>query len=166
MKLIVAVDKNFGIGYKGGLLFSIPEDMKYFRETTLNKVVVMGRATYESLPFKPLKNRVNIVLSADMSYSPAGATVCRSAADVFKEIKKYPPGDVYIIGGERVYREFLPYCDTALITKVRSAREADSFFPDIDKLDCWEKVKESEVKSFEGLEFTFTEYGNNNTKAI
>ena len=158
MKLIVAASENFGIGYKGKLLFSIPEDMRYFKETTLNKVVVMGRNTYESLPVKPLKNRVNIVLSGDIGFNPSGVTVCRSAEATLKEIKKYPSDDVYIIGGGRVYRDFLDYCDTALITKVRAVRRADSFFIDIDAIKNWEKVWESEIKTHEDLTFTFTKY--------
>ena len=161
MNLIVAASENFGIGYKGKLLFSIPEDMRYFKETTLNKVVVMGRNTYESLPVKPLKNRVNIVLSADMDFNPADVTVCRSIEAAAKEIKKYPSDDVYIIGGEKVYRDFLDYCDTALITKVRAVRRADSFFPDMDKAGNWEKVWESDIKTREDLTFTFTKYVKN-----
>lgn len=161
MKLIVAADENCGIGHKGKLLFSIPEDMRYFKENTLNKAVVMGRKTFESLPGgRPLAGRANIVLSRDVSFAPAGVTVCRTADGVLEAVKVYPAEDVFIIGGEKVYREFISYCDTALITKVHAVKEADSFFPDIDRMKNWKKVWESEVKTHGELRFTFTKYVN------
>ena len=176
MKIIVAVDKNWGIGNKGKLLFSIPGDMRFFKETTQNNVVVMGRKTFESLPGgKPLKDRVNIVLSGqgdggvdrvlnnagNTVNTPIPLTVCGSVDGVLQEIKKYAGREIFIIGGETVYRQFLDYCGEALITKVFAEREADSFFPNIDKLANWQKVWESEVKTHEGLQYVFTKYKNN-----
>ena len=159
MKAIVAVSENWGIGFKGSLLFSIPEDMRRFKELTLNKAVVMGRKTLESLPGgKPLPNRVNIVLTGDKNYKPSGVTVCDSVSQTLDEIKKHPADDVFIIGGERVYKEFLNYCDKVLITKIRAVKPADTFFPDLDKDKNWIKTWESEVKEYDGLEFTFSLY--------
>lgn len=162
MKIIVAVDRNWGIGCNGKLLFDIPEDMRYFRETTLNKTVVMGRRTLESLRGgKPLAGRVNIVLAAEDDFEPPeGVTVCRTAEETLEEIGKYPSDSVFIIGGGMVYRTFLDYSSEALVTKVREVREADSFFPDLDKSALWEKVWESEVRRHGDLEYTFTRYRN------
>ena len=98
MNLIVAVDEKWGIGRNGGLLTHLPGDMKYFRETTRGKVVVMGRKTLESFPDgKPLKNRVNIVLTGNRDYCPGGVTVCHDAGQVLEALKQYPRGG----GGHR-----------------------------------------------------------------
>ena len=135
MKLIVAVDKEWNIGNKGELLFRLPLDMKFFREQTSGKVVVMGRKTLESFPNgKPLKNRVNIVLSRDKTFSAEGAAVLPDAQSVLEEIKKYNTDDVYVIGGEAIYTLLLPYCDTAVITHVDAvAPEADKKFPKLSE---------------------------------
>ena len=162
MKIIVAVDQNWGIGCKGKLLFDIPEDMRHFKGMTLNKVVVMGRNTFESLPGgKPLPDRVNIVLAAEDDFKPReGITLCRTAPETLEKIKGYPTDDVFIIGGGMVYKTFLNYCNEAAVTKVRAAREADSFFPNLDEDENWEKAGESQVKEHDGLKFTFTKYRN------
>lgn len=131
MKLIVAVDREWNIGNKGDLLFRLPLDMKFFRTTTTGKIVVMGRKTLESFPGgKPLKNRVNIVLSRDRNYSVEGAQVVADVDELLEAIKPYNTDDVYVIGGEAIYRLLLPYCDTAVITHVDAvADEADKKFP-------------------------------------
>ena len=117
MNLIVAVDEKWGIGKDGGLLAHLPEDMKYFRETTSGRTVVMGRRTLESFPGgKPLKNRVNMVLSRNESYSPEGVQVYHRAEDVLEALKDCNEDDVFIIGGGMIYREFLPYCNKAYVT--------------------------------------------------
>ena len=117
MKLIAAVDKNWAIGNKGQLLVSIPQDQKMFRDETMGKVIVMGRKTLESLPgAQPLYGRTNIVLTADPDYKVKGASVCGSVEEVMELLRAYHTDDVYIIGGESVYRQFLPYCDEAQIT--------------------------------------------------
>jgi len=133
MKLIVAVDKEWNIGNKGDLLFRLPLDMKFFRTTTTGKIVVMGRKTLESFPgSKPLKNRVNIVLSKDKSYSAEGATVVAGVEELKETLKQYNTDDVYVIGGEAIYRLLLPLCDTAVITHVDAvADEADKKFPEL-----------------------------------
>ena len=99
MNLIVAVDRNWAIGKDNKLLVSIPDDMKFFRETTTGKVVVMGRKTLESFPnSKPLPNRVNIVITRDMNYDAKGAVVVHSKEELDKELEKYNSDDIYIIG--------------------------------------------------------------------
>ena len=97
MNLIVAVDKNWGIGYQNKLLNSIPEDMKYFRETTTGKVVVMGRKTLESFPNGlPLKNRTNIVITGDHTYKAKDAIIVHSIEEALEELKKYDTNDIYV----------------------------------------------------------------------
>jgi dihydrofolate reductase len=159
MNLIVAVDKNWGIGYQNKLLVSIPEDMKFFRSETGGKVVVMGRKTLESFPGgMPLKNRTNIVLTKNPNYQKKGAIVLHSVEEVLEELKKYNSEDIYIIGGDSIYRAFLPYCDVAHVTCIDHAYEADAYFPNIDKMPEWKLTGESEEKTYFDLEFTFRRY--------
>lgn len=159
MNLIVAVDKNWAIGLKNKLLVSIPEDMKFFRTETAGKVVVMGRKTLESFPGGiPLKNRINIVLTGNRDYEAKGALVLHTVEDVLQELKKYPSQEVYIIGGESIYRQFLPYCDTAHVTKIDYAYEADTYFPNLDKLPEWKVTASSGEKTYYDLEFEFFKY--------
>ena len=157
MKLIVAVSENWGIGKDNGLLFSIPTDMKFFRETTKGHTVVMGRKTLESFPGgKPLKNRLNIVLSTNLPEGE-GYTVVRGVDELLETLKNID-GEVFIIGGESVYKLLLPYADTALVTKVSALVPADSFMPNLDEDDCWELEEKSEAVSENGVEFRFCTY--------
>ena len=138
MNLIAAVDKNWAIGRNNKLLVSIPDDMKFFRETTTGKVVVMGRKTLESFPGKkPLKNRVNIVLTGDRSYQADGAVIVHDMEELHEELKKYPSEDIYVIGGESIYKQLLDECDVAHITKIDFAYEADAWFPNLDEKEAW-----------------------------
>lgn len=159
MKTIVAVDNNWGIGKDGCLLCNIPGDMKYFKDKTLGKVVVMGRTTYESLPGKkPLKGRVNIVLSRNADFHPEGCIKCRSMGELFKVLESYNMDDVFIIGGEDVYRQFIPYCSGHLVTKINGNFGADKHFDNLDKRDDLELVEESDPQHENGVEYRFTEY--------
>ena len=159
MNLIAAVDKNWAIGKDNGLLVSIPADMKFFRETTTGKVVVMGRKTLESFPNGlPLKNRVNIVLTTDYSYQVKDAVIVHSKEELEEELQKYNSEDIYVIGGESVYRLLLDACDTAHITKIDYAYEADASFPNLDENPDWEIVADSEEQTYFDLEFYFLKY--------
>lgn len=159
MKIIVAVDQNWAIGRNNQLLVSIPADMKMFRQETSGKVVVMGRKTLDSFPNGlPLKNRTNIVLTQNPDYQVKGATVLHSVEEVLEEIKKYPPDDVYCIGGDSIYRQLLPYCDTAHVTKIQFAYAADSYFPNLDELPEWELTGASEEQTYFDLEYRFLRY--------
>ena len=159
MKAIVAVDKNWGIGKKNGLLFELPLDMKFFRETTLNKVVVMGSNTLKSFPNgKPLKNRTNVVLTKNPDYSVKDAVIVHNEDELFEELKKYNTDDVYVIGGESVYRQPLPYCDTAHVTKIDRAYEADAWFPDLDADEAWEITAESDEMCYFDTTYHFLKY--------
>ncbi len=159
MKMIVAVDKNWGIGKNNDLLVSIPADMKMFRTETSGKVVVMGRKTLESFPGGlPLKNRTNIVLSGNPDYQVEGAIVVHSLQELLEEIKKYPKDQVYCIGGDSVYKMLLPYCDTAQVTKIDFAYEADRYFPNLDEMPQWQVAAESEEQTYFDLEYRFVRY--------
>lgn len=159
MNLIVAVDKNWGIGKDNKLLVSIPADMKFFREETMNKVVVMGRKTLESFPNGlPLKQRTNIVLTKDRNYKVKGAVLVHSLEELLDELRKYDTNEVYVIGGDSVYKLLLPYCDTAHVTKIDYAYEADSFFPNLDEMSEWEVTAASEEQTYFDLEYTFVKY--------
>lgn len=163
MKIIVAVDKNWGIGKNGNLLFNIPEDMKFFRETTTDKVVIMGHNTLKSLPNgKPLKNRVNIVLSKDKSLKINGAIVCSSVDEVLEKVKGYNSDDVFVIGGQKIYEQFINFCKFALITKVEESGDADTFFPDVDKMSNWKCIAMSAIKYEGEIKYRFTIYENFN----
>lgn len=159
MKAILAADKNWGIGYNNRLLVSIPSDMKFFRQTTTGKVVVMGRKTLESFPNGlPLKNRTNIVLTANPDYDVKDAVIVHSKDELLEELKKYNEDDIYVLGGESVYRMMLPYCDTVLVTKIDRAFQADTHFPNLDEMEEWTLTEESEEQTCFDLEFRFTKY--------
>ncbi|KMZ55210.1 dihydrofolate reductase [Dorea sp. D27] len=159
MNLIVAVDKNWAIGLGNKLLVSIPQDMKFFRETTKGKVVAMGRKTLESFPGgQPLKNRVNVVMTTDKSYDTNGIVLVHSLDEMLDELKKYPSEDIYVIGGEAIYRQLLPYCDRAYITRIDHAYDADTYFPNLDEDPQWEMTKTSEEQTYFDLEYVFTVY--------
>lgn len=163
MKTIVAVDENWGIGYKGNLLMRIPEDMKYFKELTWGKTVIMGRETFISLPdMQPLKNRKNIVLSKDKNFKHGLLTICNSLEHLFKELENYDPNDVFIIGGESVYSQLLPYCTEALVTKIKKGFKADRYFPNLDVIPSWSIENTSGLKYFNGVAYEFVKYVNNN----
>lgn len=159
MNLIVNVDKNWAIGLGSKLLVRIPQDMKYFRSMTTGHVVVMGRKTLESFPeSKPLPNRVNIVLTRDQGYQAPGAVVVHSMEELKEELKKYPEEEVFVIGGGQIYRELLPLCDKAYVTKVDRAFDADVYFPDLDQDPQWKMTKVSEEQTYFDLEYVFAVY--------
>lgn len=161
MNLIVSADNNWGIGCNNDLLYKIPADMVFFKNMTINKVVVMGRNTLSSLPnSKPLKNRTNIVVTSQKDLKADGCVVLNSVEDVLKYIKKFKEDEVFIIGGECVFKEFLPYCKYAYITRIDSEKKADKFFPNLDKLKNWKMVEKSEPQNFEGLEYSYCKYEN------
>ncbi|WP_443771002.1 dihydrofolate reductase [Anaerostipes sp.] len=159
MNLIVNADKNWGIGKNNELLVHIPNDMKMFRQTTTGKVVVMGRKTLESFPNgMPLPNRTNIVLTTDQDYKAKGAIVVHSKEELLEELKKYPKEDIFIIGGESVYRMMLPYCTTAHVTKTDYAYDADTWFPNLDEMPDWKITAEGEEETYFDIEYQFLKY--------
>lgn len=159
MNLIAAVDRNWAIGYKNELLVRIPEDQKWFRETTTGKAVIMGRKTLESFPNKsPLKNRLNVVITSDMNYSVPGAVVVHSIDEAVEAVRDYADDDVYVIGGESIYRQMLPLCSTAHITKVDYAYLADAHFPDLDKEEGWKITETSDERTYFDIIYEFVKY--------
>ena len=159
MNLIVNVDSNWAIGYRGKLLVSIPEDMKFFRSETTGKVVVLGRKTLDTFPGgQPLKNRTNIILTRNPNYQVKGAIICHSVEELLEELKKYNSEDVYIIGGDSIYKEFLPYCDVAHVTRTDHVYDADAWFPNLEEDPAWVLTGESEEKTYFDLEFRFCRY--------
>ena len=159
MNLIVNADKNWGIGKNNELLVHIPNDMKMFRQMTTGKVVVMGRKTLESFPNGlPLKNRTNIVLTKDKNYKVKDAIIVHSIEEALEELKKYASEDVYVIGGDSIYAQMLPYCDTAHVTKIDFGYEADAWFPNLEEDPEWVLTGESEEKTYFDLEFRFCRY--------
>ncbi|MCR4902783.1 MAG: dihydrofolate reductase [Butyrivibrio sp.] len=159
MKLIVAVDENWGIGNKGQLLVSIPADHKMFRKETLGKVVVLGRKTLETFPQgQPLDNRTNIILSRKKDYSVRNALIVHDRDELLKAVEKYDTNDVYIIGGASVYEQFLDLCDTAIVTHLDREYVADAFIPNLDKSDDWMLETESEEQVYFDTTYTFRVY--------
>lgn len=159
MNAIVAVDNNWAIGCMNSLLVRIPADHKNFRQETTGKVVVLGRKTLETFPQgMPLPNRTNIILSTNPDYKVKDAVVVHSKEELDTELKKYPTEDVYIIGGESVYRMMLPACDVVHVTKIDHDYEADAYFPNLDKDDEWEITAESEEQTYFDLPYYFVKY--------
>lgn len=163
MNAIVAVDNNWAIGCKNSLLVRIPADHKNFRQETTGKVVVLGRKTLETFPQgMPLPNRTNIILSTNPDYKVKDAVVVHNKAELDAELQKYATEDVYIIGGESVYRQMLPECDVVHVTKIDHDYEADAYFPDLDQDGAWEITAESEEQTYFDLPYYFLKYERKN----
>lgn len=159
MNMIVAVDNNWAIGNKGELLIRIPNDHKFFREETTGKVVVLGRKTLDTFPQGlPLKNRTNIILSANPDYKVKDAVVVHNIEELLEELENYDSKDVYIIGGESIYRQMLPYCDVAHVTKIDHSYQADAFFPNLDEMPGWEVTADSEEQTYFDIAYQFVKY--------
>ena len=159
MNLIVAVDNNWAIGNKNELLVRIPNDHKHFREETTGKVVVLGRKTLETFPQgQPLKNRTNIILTTDRKYQVKDAIIVHSIQELLEELKKYNDEDIYIIGGESVYRQMLPYCNVAHITKIDHSYEADTYFPNLDQDEEWHITADSDEQTYFDIAYQFVKY--------
>ena len=157
--MIASADRNWGIGYQNELLTRIPSDMKFFRSKTIGNVIVMGRKTLESFPNGlPLKQRTNIVLTSKKDYQVKGAVLVHSVEELLEELKKYQEEEIYVIGGESVYRQLEPYCDTAYITRIDHAFQADTHFPNLDASEEWELTETSEEHTCFDLEYVFTCY--------
>ena len=170
MQAILHCDRNWGIGKKNDLMFRLPKDMKFFRSTTSGKVVVMGSNTLLSFPGgKPLKNRTNIVLwpGGDKNRAATdGFVLVETLSDLFAEIAKYPPEDVFVIGGAMMYHTMLPYCSRVLLTKVDADGGAEVFFDNLDKLDNWIMTQCSEPEEDNGYTIRFTTYENSAVKSL
>lgn len=159
MNIIVNVDNNWAIGNKNRLLVSIPNDMKFFRQETTGKVVVLGRKTLETFPQgQPLKNRTNIVLTRDKNFRAGDAVVVHSKEELLGELKNYSEEDIYVIGGASVYNLLLPLCNVAHVTKTDHEYEADTYFPNLDEDDQWEITADSEEQTYFDIPYRFVKY--------
>lgn len=155
--MIVAVSQNWGIGKNGNLLFKIPQDMKFFRTTTMGAAVVMGRKTLDSFPNgAPLKNRTNIVLTKNPNFVRDGVIVCHTKQEVLQQTLNYET--VFVIGGSEIYHLFSEYCDTAYVTKVFSDADADKFIENFDLLPQWQLSEQSEPIEDNGHTISFCRY--------
>ena len=165
IKAIVHADREWGIGKDNDMMFSLPKDMKFFRETTLGHVVVMGGNTLRSFPNQnPLKNRVNIVLSRGQVRDDC--VIVRSYDELKAEMKRYENQDVYVIGGGAVYKELLPYCHEALVTKLDAIGGATVFFPNLDENENFVCVDDGESIDDNGYTIRFTRYQNKSPKIL
>ena len=159
MKLIAAADKNWSIGKDGGLLCHMPGDLKFFKEKTLGKTVVMGRKTYEQITDRTaLIDRYNVVLTSDLSYKKDEVVVVHSVEEALEKVASYKSEDIYVIGGESVFEQFLPYCDVAHITSVDYKYDADVHFPNLDKMPEWKVTQMSEEHTYFDLCYEFKKY--------
>lgn len=159
MNLIVAVDRNWGIGRDGGLLAHLPADMKYFREHTENKAVVMGRKTLESLPGKKgLPHRVNYVLTKNPDFRAERCVAVHSEDELWDAISRYEPDDVWLIGGASLYNWFYSMCDRLYVTKMDADLNADTFIENFDEDPDFEIISESEPITENGITYRFVVY--------
>lgn len=159
MNLIVAVDNKWGIGRDGRLLAHVPGDMKFFREMTTGKVVVMGRKTLESMPGrKGLPNRVNYVLTRKRDYEADGCIIVHSEEELWKAMEQYEPDDIFLIGGADLYNALYSRCDKLYITKMDADLDADTFIVNIDADPNYVMVSESDAITENGISYRFTEY--------
>lgn len=159
---ILNADKKWGIGKKNGLLFSLPLDMKFFRETTKGHYVALGENTLLSFPnSKPLKNRTHIVLSHESNHNYENVINVHSFDDFIAKIKEIgAKEDVYIIGGASIYRQTLPYVDKVLLTKVNADGGAEVFFTNLDEDPNFECVDNGTPILDGDIEIRFTTYLN------
>ena len=156
MELIAAADKNWAIGRDGKLLCHLPGDLKYFKEKTTGKTVVMGRKTLESLPgSKPLPNRRNIVLTKDLSFEKEGCEIVHSVDELFDILGEEP---VMVLGGASVYEQLLPYCDSCYITKIDACFDADTYIANLDEKDDFQLEWHSQPMEENGFTYRFTRY--------
>lgn len=162
MRAILHADREWGIGKNNGLMFRIPADMQFFKNTTIGNVVVMGSNTLKSFPGgKPLKDRLNIVLYPD-GEDREDCLIVRSLDELFAEIKKYDPDKVFVVGGMMMYKTLLPYCTEVFVTKVDAVGGADAFFDNLDENKNFALIGESDPEVTNGYTIKFTVYKNLN----
>ena len=152
MNLIVAIDGNNGIGFDNKMPWYIPEDLKYFKNITNGNIIIMGKNTYNAIG-KTLNNRINIIIS----HNPIEN--CITTDNIDDTLEKYNNNNIYIIGGESIYKQFLKYCETLFITKILKTYKCDTFFPDY--LDKYHIISESDVKIYNNISYVFCVYKKN-----
>lgn len=159
MNMIVACDKNWGIGKDGHLLCHLSGDLKYFKEMTMGKTVVMGRVTLESLPgSKGLPGRRNIVLTRNKDYEPKDAEVVHDLSELDEALEGTDTDDVFVIGGAKVYDDLLLLCRNIYVTKIDAEFEADTFFRNLDQSRRFSVESSSDVMEENGIKYRFVKY--------
>ena len=160
MNLIVAVTKDYAIGRNNDLLFHLPKDLAFFKEKTLNKIVIMGERTYYSLPKRPLPKRTTIVLSNNPNFNEEGVIITRSVDELMEVVNKFNPEDVFVCGGASVYNLLMESCEKAFITKIDKIVPADTYIYNLEERENWKKIYESETMEDNGIPFRFETYVN------
>ena len=155
---IVAVDNNWGIGYNGNLLEHIPEDLKHFKTITTNHTVVMGSKTWDSLPKKPLLNRINIIISNKGNLLLENGAIRLKLEDLLQNITDFKD-DVFVIGGGSIYNQLLPFCKRVYVTKIyKNYDNVDTYFPNLDKLNEWSSTICGQPLIYNDLTYQFWQY--------
>lgn len=159
LMLIVSVDRNWGIGKENDMLKPIPEDLKRFAKLTKRNLIIIGRKTLETFPNKkPLSDRINVVLTRDEDYYCEGAVIVHDLDGLFAAIRDHT-GPIYVCGGESVYRQLLPYCSKAYITRIDEAYDADKFVTNLDESPDWVLTSQGEwQESKAGVLFRYDEF--------
>ncbi len=154
LEIVVAADLDWGIGLNGTQTLVIPEDRRHFREVTGRGTVIVGRRTLLDFPGgRPLKNRRNIVLTRDPAFAVEGGETAHSVEEALALCEDDP--EVFVIGGESVYRAFLPYCRRAHVTRILARAGNDAFFPPLDSLPGWRLADPGEERESAGLRYAF-----------
>lgn len=163
MNCIVVADSNWGIGRDNDLLVHLPGDLKYYKEKTIGKVIVIGRKTLESFPGgKPLPGRTNLVLTGNMEYSNDACVVCHGMDELREKMAGYRDEDIFISGGESIYNQFIDECDVLYVTRLESAFPADRHFRNLDEDDRFEVTWESGTYEENGVRYRFVRYDRKN----
>ena len=167
MNAIVNVNPHWGIGKDGKLLVFVPADLRRFRDLTLGKTVIYGRKTLATFPDgQPLPDRENIILSKNADFSVEGATVCHSLDELKSLLRDRYSENIFVIGGQSVYKQLVPYCDKAYVTFSYTELKADTFFPNLNNRENW-LVTSIEPTQIEGkVPFRFVEYTNSTPQKL
>ncbi len=167
MNLVVAVDSNWGIGYEGTQQVVIPADRKHFREVTGDGAVIVGRRTLEDFPGgKPLKNRTNIILTRNRNFQVDGALIAHDLHELSGILKNFDRDNVFVIGGDSIYKMLLPYCRLAYLTKIKATPIADRYFPNLDEDPDWTIVSQEDAVTEDGIAYAFVLYENSHPLAL
>ena len=158
LSMIVTADRNWAISKEHKPLITIPDDVKFVRDTTYGNVIILGRHTFEfSFGGKPLPNRTTIIVAKDDGYSVNGAIVVHDTAHALEKAQSFKR-DIYVLGGKRLYTELLDQCDEVLVTSVEYVYSADSWFPNLDKKPEWVMVDSSEEQTHFDVVYYFKKY--------
>ena len=162
---IVAVDSNWGIGYNGDLLESIPADLKHFKEITSGHTIIMGRKTWDSLPKKPLPNRTNIILSREygITFDTDTQIGYMNLKWLYRMLENIDADkEIYVIGGGQIYKELLSLCDRIYVTKIYKEHEnVDTYFPNLDAIGEWSATPIEELEKYKDFTYQFWRYDRN-----